>query len=238
MKTETMNRCLLKLLLFVSVAASTSFAQKIPNCWFNTSNSTFGPSYVGNAAPSRFIIIGTISVPSPCYTTNAGFVPWQADLTSNNYDLALYCIRGNISDNTGCRPNKGYVHLGPTPGYVFYSECLTRQCGGTFATFVQVESWAEGRTLLPAGDYALGMGTDCNGSPTAGGGGGGSCGMGMGEGGSQSQLFTFKYFTNSQNTPCMFWTNGLPADMCAVPTLNAWAYAPHMINFAIFGVSR
>ena len=105
---------LLKLAIFVLVAVSASFAQKFPNCWFTTSNSTLGPAYVGNARVSegRFIIIGTVSVPSPCYTTNAAFVPWQPDLTSNTYDVALYCIRGNITDNTGCVPNKGYVHLG------------------------------------------------------------------------------------------------------------------------------
>jgi hypothetical protein len=74
-----------------------------------------------------------------------------------------------------------------------------------------------GATILPTGEYAIGMATNCD---NGHGGGGGDCGLGNGEGGPKAynagagtdvvaagtDLLSFKYFTGGQNaTKCLLY---------------------------------
>jgi hypothetical protein len=109
---------------------------------------------------------------------------------------------------------------------------------GGFAPYgVALETipWVDGAVNLPAGDYALAMGTDCQSSFYGYPSGGGNCGMGWGENGSASETFRFKMFTGPWGyAKCLVWQNGLPDSLCVMPRDNPTDIAPHMIDFAIF----
>jgi hypothetical protein len=152
----------------------------------------------------------------------------------NTYDVGVYCIGGG-----NCIFGQLYAHVGALAVYDFF-DCAhhATQC----ATFGQVANryiltldWKTGPTILPTGNYAIGMATSCDDGrqPVRGRGYGDTkCGAGAGEGGpygyngyggsnpdgrfkAGTQLLPFKYFTEAPNTPsirCLTYNDvtGLP----------------------------
>ena len=178
-------------------------------------------------------VSGTTVSPNPAACTAGGSCK-ESEKISNTYDLGLYCAGGGQ-----CTYGKLYAEtLSPVTGLPlpvsdFFHDCAHYPQPCYTRTGHQPEyrvdlDFVGGATILPTGEYAIGMATNCD---NGHGRGGNDCGLGKGEGGPKAynggfgsdvvgagtELLTFKYFTSDQNaTKCLLYdplhdnTIGLP----------------------------
>jgi hypothetical protein len=138
-----MKRLLLSALLLASLAIPAS-AQQL-QCMFTTAPTTEGTADV--SSDNYGIGLIGIEIPQSCTTSNVAYNVIDLDRSGSTYDLGLYCQSGT------CTPGKLYVHTGPLSGNVF-----------TPTTGSVVQSWTSRNVSLPAGVYAVGVGTSCSGT--------------------------------------------------------------------------
>jgi hypothetical protein len=138
-----MKRLLLFSLLLVSVVIPAS--AQLP-CMFTTAPTTEGTATITSDNYGIGLIGIEISV--SCTTSTVAYNVVRPDDTNTyTYDLGLYCQSGT------CTAGKLYVHTGAVPGTTFAP-----------ATAIVTQPWSQSAVLLPAGVYAVGVGTTCSGS--------------------------------------------------------------------------
>src|SRR5258706_11945307 len=181
-------------------------------------------------------VSGTTVSPNPAACTTGGSCK-ESEKISNTYDLGLYCVGGGQ-----CVYGKLYAEtLSPVTGLLlpasdFFHDCAHYPQPCYTRTGHQPEyrvdlDFVGGATILPTGEYAIGMATNCD---NGHGRGGGDCGLGKGEGGPKAynggfgtdvvgagpERLAFKHFTSDQNDMnCLFYdlwlviTTDLPPDL-------------------------
>jgi hypothetical protein len=165
-------------------------------------------------------VSGTTVSPNPAACTGGGSC---SEKIPNTYDMGVYCVGGGQ-----CTFGKLYAEtLSPANGLPlpvsdFFQDCAhyPQPCytkTGHQTPYRVDLDFVGGATVLPTGEYALGMATNCDNGQ---GGGGGACGLGKGEGGPTSynggagpdvvaagtELLRFKYFTGDISaTKCLLY---------------------------------
>jgi len=138
-----MKRLLLSSLFLAAMALPAS-AQQLP-CMITTAFSTEGTATI--TSDNYGIGLIGIEIPFSCTTSTVAYNVTDLDASGSTYDLGLYCQSGS------CTPGKLYVHTGALIGNVF-----------TPSIGMVTQSWTTHDVLLPAGIYAVGIGTSCSGT--------------------------------------------------------------------------
>ena len=217
-----------------------------------------GPPTANNGA-SCTSCVGTSCQPLPAACKGGAVC---SNPIPNTYDVGIYCVGGGA-----CQMGKLYAHVGALDHATFF-DCAHHptQCAtvGQSQRYILTLSWKDGATLLPTGNYAIGMATSCDdGRQLVAGRGYGDirCGAGAGEGGpygtdgfyngnpdgavrAGTSLMAYKYFTGTiPQTVCLTYddSNGLigdigPGSPCNFSAIpvNGAGQAPHILNFAVF----
>ena len=178
-----------------------------------------GPATANNGA-SCTSCVGAICQPLPIVCKGGAVC---SSPIPNTYDVGIYCAGGGT-----CQMGKLYAHVGALKYDIFF-DCVHHptQCAtfGQSKRYVLTLDWKDGATLLPSGNYAIGMGTSCDdGRQLVPGRGTGDirCGTGAGEGGpygyngftttnnpdgavkAGTSLMAYKYFTSlTPQTACL-----------------------------------
>jgi len=196
-----MKRLLLSALLLASLAIPAS-AETL-QCMFPTTPTTVGTATISTDNYNIGLIGLEISV--SCSTSTVAYYVVTPDSSSKTYDLGLYCVSGT------CTPGQLYVHTGALSGSTFTPP-------GSASTIV-TQSWT-GQTpvTLPAGVYAVGVGTDCSGADCAQ--------IGADEGGGAILPF---FVASGDGT----YSAGLPASVTP-PQINPVADASNMPSLLIY----
>ena len=170
-----MKKLLLSSLLLASLAIPASAQLQ---CMFTTAPTTEGTATI-NSDNYGIGLIG-IEISVSCTTSFVAYNVVSVDNSAKTYDLGLYCVSGT------CTPGKLYVHTGALPGSAFAP-----------TTGMTPQPWTSSGVLLPAGVYAVGVGTNCS---------GGSCAQISGDSDS-GQILPF--FVNPGGT----YSGGLPSSV-------------------------
>ncbi len=183
-------------------------------------------------------VSGTTVSPNPAACTGGGSCK-ESEKISNTYDIGLYCVGGGQ-----CTYGKLYAEtLSPITGLPlpvsdFFHDCAHYPPPCYTRTGHQTQyrvdlDFIGGATILPTGEYAIGMATNCDNGHGLG---GDACGTGLGEGGPKAynagagpdvvkagtELLSFKYFTGDRtSTKCLLYDRlhdnsiGLPPALTA-----------------------
>ena len=136
-----MKRFLLSSLLLAGLAIPASAQIQ---CMIQTAATTEGNVII--SSDNYDIGLIGIEIPVSCTTSTVAYNVVAADNSGKTYDLGLYCVSAT------CNQGQLYVHTGALPGSTFAP-----------AAGIVTQSWKAAATL-PAGVYAIGVGTNCSGS--------------------------------------------------------------------------
>jgi hypothetical protein len=170
-----------------------------------TGQATFGDY----GDPDTFLVVG-FAIPVDCATAQVSYYVTIPDPKAhgrgnqNIYDVGIYCVSGH------CTPGRLYVHTGPIPGSKFAPAegMVTLPWKGV----------SQGNPVtLPAGLYAVAMGSTCS----------GTCAQGMAEG-YYGRIQPFAMFRAGP-----FSASGLPSSF-SPPPLEPQITAPKMVDFLFF----
>ena len=161
-----------------------------------------------NQRPTTFLAIG-LSIPVDCFTAQMSYYVTSQDTggSANIYDIGLYCVSGS------CNHGQLYVHTGPIHGSKFAPTT------GQF-TLPWTGVSQSNPVKLPAGLYAVAMGSQCNAGTD-------SCAQGRAEPGN-GRIQPFATFQAGS-----FSSSGLPSSFTP-PALSPQILAPKMVDFLIF----
>ena len=175
----------------------------------STSSLPSGQALFGDSGnPQTFLVIG-LSIPVDCVTAQVSYYvtipdPKAHDRNGNVYDMGLYCVSGQ------CSRGKLYVHTGPVQG--------SRFAPAEGMVTLPWKNVQQGNPVtLPAGVYAVAMGSTCS----------NDCAQGRAEG-YYGRIQPFAYF---QAGP--FSSAGLPSTWSPQP-LDPQVNAPKMVDFLFF----
>jgi len=178
-----MKRLLLSSLLLATLAIPASAQIQ---CMFTTAPTTEGTATITSDTYGIGLI--GIEIPVSCSTSTVAYNVVSVDTSGGKtYDLGLYCVSGT------CTPGQRYVHTGALSGSAF-----------TPTTGMVIQPWTSSNVTLPAGVYAVGVGTSCSGTAT--------CAQIAGDSNS-GQILPF--FVGNGGT----YSSGLPSSV-ATPSIN------------------